>query len=806
MKGKFPIQLHVGFFKMLTCKICNKKLYSLESFFLHIRYNHPSIEQIKCPYENCSRVYSNRSSIKKHVRNQSVHSGSLENFELTERDVTRTKLVVNGPVTGSNDTVSEIISNLKKEMMKHALKLLADELISRKKGFEMLRDSFECYSKAFLSLRTIENGLFMESSNFNEFCEFFSDPSSVQSEYKLKKALVNAGVYVLSNDFTLSSMNVLTFVNGEPKFRLDKRILKLFNVSEMLQKLFNLPNIMAEVDTFVKNMQLCSDGSISNIVQSPLWQKLLSFEKKDDSICYLPITIYYDDFEPLNVIGSHSGAYKIGATYMGLPFLPEHIISKLQYILPVCLFFSEDCKLYGNDKIFKPVIEILNDLYSTGINVNYKKIRTVKFIVTLILGDNLGLNGILSFSEGFNHNYYCRFCKAKKKVMQKQLIEDVSSLRNYDNYCADVLKDFAQTGIKENSIFNGIYRFHVTRNYSVDLLHDFLDGVCHYDLCNIIINLLKQNAFTLDELNSKIRYHNYGPFAKNKNLDPITPDMLNNCKIKCSGAEMQRLIINFSTIVGHCIKHDSPEWRLYLVLREILTIVTAKTIHRRTHELLANLVSEHHQRYLLCFPGDTLKPKHHFMVHYPRILQRIGPLSTVSCMRYESYHKKFKNISKVISCRINLLKTFATKIEFQFANFLLRFTKTLDEPSFGKIETVEITSLFRKYNFTFDAKEIVLSGWVDVGGVLVKRNCVIQTGVEIDDSPTFALVTDIIIIDKSKIMLGCQKITNLGFHHHFYAFSVCLEDEFFVCDFLKDNIKKVSYIFDSSNFKKYVSF
>lgn len=791
---------------MLTCKLCQKRNSSIETFFLHLRCSHPSIEKIKCPYEKCTRYYYDKSSLKKHLKNHFADSVSVDNFEKTENITEGSQNPLqNESFNKTNETLSEIILNLKNDMLRHALDLLSDEQITIKKSLEISKKSFECYSKAFLSLKKIENQFVEEATNLNDFYDFFSDTSAVQSEFKLKKALTNAGVYISSSDFTLSSTNVLTFVNGVPKLREEKQIVKLFDIRGVLHKFFNLPNIMAEVHTHVKSLQSCTDGSISNIIQSPLWQKLLSFEKNDESVLYLPINIYFDDFEPLNVIGSHSGAYKIGATYMGLPFLPDHIISKLQYIFPVALFFSEDRILHGNKKIFEPIVNMLNDLYCKGVNVNFGKIRTVKFIVALVLGDNLGLNGILSFTEGFNHNYYCRFCKLKKDVMKKQLTEDCKCLRNYQNYCLDLLENFSATGIKEDSIFNMLYRFHVTRNFSVDVLHDFLEGACHYDLCNIILNLLEQNAFTLDELNANIRFHNYGPFAKNKKLDPITYEMLKNKKIRSSGAEMHRLVVNFAFIIGHRVNKYSPEWKLYLVLRQILSIVTAKTIHRRTYELLSSLVSEHHTLYLQAFPNDTLKPKHHFMVHYPRIMQMIGPLSSVSCMRYESYHKKFKNVSKVISCRINLLTTFAKKIEFQLSNFFLNFEKTFDEAKFGKIEAVEKISLFRKYNFTSNSKKMVLSGFVDVGGILVKRNCVIQTAIEIDDTPIFGLVTDVIIKDESKILLGCQKITNLGFHQHVHAYSVCLEKEFFICEFSKDYLQKVSYIFDAGD-RKYVSF
>lgn len=138
--------------------------------------------------------------------------------------------------------------------------------------------------------------------------------------------------------------------------------------------------------------------------------------------------------------------------------------------------------------------------------------------------------------------------------------------------------------------------------------------------------------------------------------------------------------------------------------------------------------------------------------------------------------------------------------------FFLYFEKTFEEAKFGKCESFDKISLFRKYNFTSAAKKITVSPFADVGGIFLKRNCVVQIGKEIDDTPVFGLIIDVIVEDDHKILLGCQKILNLGFIERFYAFSVCLEEEFFICPFSKDYHKKVSYIVDVNDKKKYVSF
>lgn len=133
-------------------------------------------------------MYSNRLSLKSHLRNPALHlnepnsetnsvpksskplSGEGTQCTFSENEYK------NGNGENCNDTV--IISDLKLEMMKHAVSLFSDELISRKKSLEMLKQSFGYYSKAILSYRGC-----IKNQNFEEFCEFFDDPSSIQSEH-----------------------------------------------------------------------------------------------------------------------------------------------------------------------------------------------------------------------------------------------------------------------------------------------------------------------------------------------------------------------------------------------------------------------------------------------------------------------------------------------------------------------------------------------------------------------------------------------------------------------------------------------
>ena len=65
-------------------------------------------------------------------------------------------------------------------------------------------------------------------------------------------------------------------------------------------------------------------------------------------------------------------------------------------------------------------------------------------------------------------------------------------LRNEKNYERDLeLNESSQTGIKEDCIFHKLENFHVTKNKTVDPMHDILEGICRTEMTNIVLNFLK---------------------------------------------------------------------------------------------------------------------------------------------------------------------------------------------------------------------------------------------------------------------------------------------------------------------------
>ncbi|OXU27802.1 hypothetical protein TSAR_006192 [Trichomalopsis sarcophagae] len=153
----------------------------------------------------------------------------------------------------------------------------------------------------------------------------------------------------------------------------------------------------------------------------------------------LPIYLFNDDLEVGNAFGSHAGNLKFGALYASIACLPPRIASRLISIVLTLLVNSKDKKDVKDEDRFSKIVDELNFLREKGISIKDKNsLYTVKFQLVMILGDNLGLNGLFGFIESFLANYFCRICKALSDEACRITEEDETILRNRENYEADV--------------------------------------------------------------------------------------------------------------------------------------------------------------------------------------------------------------------------------------------------------------------------------------------------------------------------------------------------------------------------------
>ncbi len=107
-----------------------------------------------------------------------------------------------------------------------------------------------------------------------------------------------------------------------------------------------------------------------------------------------------------------------------------------------------------------------------------------------VIGDNLWMHSILGFTESSSWHYSCRLCLTEKADVQLVYIKDdfmviLHDCTIYEQHCSE-LESYPKLksthGLKRNSTLNSLQYFHVCHNYSLDVMHDLLEGVSNYKI------------------------------------------------------------------------------------------------------------------------------------------------------------------------------------------------------------------------------------------------------------------------------------------------------------------------------------
>lgn len=282
-------------------------------------------------------------------------------------------------------------------------------------------------------------------------------------------------------------------------------------------------------------------------------------------------------------------------------------------------------------------------------------------------------------------------------------------------------------------------------NISVDVMHDVWEGVVQYDIAKILNVFINTNKyFSLEQLNQRILAFPYQEWG-NK-LVEIQKNHLKK-KLKMSSAENMTLARNFTLLIGDLVPQDNSCWDLFLKLKKALDLIMDNVPRINSHKYLKVLISE----YLNClnevFPA-SIKPKHHHLIHYPRVLSQMGPLWHLSSMWFESRHREGKKVSRAAICRANICHTIAIKTQLQLNH---RFVSKDPLPSIFTLGPVENSRLIDLPYFlelqntiSISDESAVILKWITryskkilPGDILVEHN-------EESSDPTFFIIESFI--------------------------------------------------------------
>ncbi|XP_033624675.1 uncharacterized protein LOC117288084 [Asterias rubens] len=604
----------------LTCFKCYKSVNGLQALFQHHRYIHNihsnSSTNIICPV--CHLSYGLYKTYKRHVllhhQRAQVENGEAADafvyepdFDAADYDVqegvnSEGNISDNDSDEGDNgekfDDVKYCLVAFISSMKKKGVPTSSIEFMTR--NMEDLMTKGVCHAqKTICTLHEKYNNGSLDDYSFEEAfqgCTVISKPfDELNSEYKQIQYLMRNGYLVLPVEQILGYIYKpqLTKTGRMQQVR-QQESFQCVPFKKLCQTYLQQPGMMKAILSHEKEG---SESVLESYRDGEFFKK--EFAEENENI--FPVVLYCDDFEPANPLGSRRGQHKLCAFYIQFLNIPRKLQSSLDNILLAALAKSKLVSKYGIDSILKVLVNDLQEMYTDGIHVNspgeYQGL--VKPKLFQICGDNLGLHLVMGFSCGFTANYPCRRCKAPRGTCQEQEEEQRNLLRNRENFEEDIeTNNLAETGVSRNGILNELPYYHVTDNYVLDIMHDFLEGMVPLEVKLVIQYLIDDGKFTLEELNSRITAFSYGFVDKQNRPCQITAATLAKPKSSSrqTASQMQCLFLYLPLLIGDKVDRDeeSDVWELLLILLDIYKLVVAPSISIEATFMLKAKIGDHH--------------------------------------------------------------------------------------------------------------------------------------------------------------------------------------------------------------------
>ncbi|XP_072142066.1 uncharacterized protein [Dermacentor andersoni] len=374
------------------------------------------------------------------------------------------------------------------------------------------------------------------------------------------------------------------------------------------------------------------------------------------------LQLYSDEFEVCNPIGSKRGTHKLTAVYFSVLNSCANLRSQLTGINLALLVRDKHVSTYGLPKIIAPLLEDVSRLENEGIVVNKKVLKGSVFVFT---GDNLSTHRMGGFKCSFSHGRICRYCMALRTEINYKHLETDYVLRSPEGHRHHL--SMLSAGLPTTSLYGvrspcalQCQGFDPTQHFPPDIMHDMHEGVLPFSLRHIIRYLISKGCFSLQFLNSCISRWKYDPSDVRNKPEAISNTFLQaKAPFKGSATQCFCLFCHLALFVGECVPSEDEVWQLYLLLRDITDIIMCRKLPVSYIAYLQRKIQLFLLDFSRLFPSVSFPCKMHYLIHYPSIMQKFGPLILLWAMRFEAKHQYFKDIARKIHNFKNLCHTLA---------------------------------------------------------------------------------------------------------------------------------------------------
>jgi hypothetical protein len=755
---------------------------------------------VKCGQDGCMRTFRYPRALVRHIEanHNEINNEIDEHAEFGDMDSDEDNglihpLAVNHPVQLD---VEEFSSDVTKSAAIFLAKMKASSSTVQSTVDHVVSGSTELFSSIISRLKQ-ETEQYLETQNIDpndpgkeQLISFFNQCENpfqdLETAHQQQKYFINNGHFVKPREIPVG-------VAYNPRNNREtghvEQIAK--HVTFQYIPLRDLLKCILESKGFMKAMmehRPSQDGIMRDFHDGTFCKEHEFFSKEN----IIRLLLFVDDCEIANPLGSKAGLHKTTMVYFIVLNIPPRLRSSLNNCYLVALFNAGDVKTYGYAPFLQPIVKDIKFLEQEGISISTEDFQgnvLLRAGIAQLTGDNLGVNGILGFVESFMSNHYCRFCNMHRNEMQNSSTADPEQLRNVRGYENDLEKNnYTETGIKSHCALNDVGNFHVATNYAPDIMHDLLEGVCGLEVYLVIAQLIGEGLFDLDLLNSRITSFDYSTTdAKNK-PSPISLSKLQQPDGAAgqTATQMWCLIRNLPLLIGDKVPEEHPYFELLLQLLECMDFIFCPEITIEETFFLKHLIKEHHEYFLDLFPDRTLKPKHHFMTHYPQQIRLLGPLVHFWTMRFEAKHRFFKRLAHIVCNFKNILKTLSYRHQMFLCCHIMSSKDVVErdlEVGPGSKEMIasltgaELIVRALAVNM-FD--DVYVAKWCVVHGIKYCKNLMVITGKTDDLLPSFHQILYIIVGENNNIYLQTQKWTTIAYDRHTHSY-VIEEPEETIC-------------------------
>jgi hypothetical protein len=623
------------------------------------------------------------------------------------------------------------------------------------------------------------------ASNVFKIIDVMENPFlGLETTFQQTKYFKEKGYYVEPHTFTIDSRIVHSLGNNEsgPSYQVKRITGEFVSLKEVLTRFLLLPGVMKNVKDYMNS----EEELICDFKDGLLWKNhpVRLRHCMSQNTVVIPVFAFYDDLETANPLGSHATIHKVGLKYNVIKAWKPMLNAKLENILLSMVITSAE---RITKDVFDIYIDEMSQLENEGFVITVEGIEYT-IIVTMVqmIGDNLGLNGMLGYVESFTANFPCRLCKLRRDMFNKTFVEQKNLLRSHESYVEDLARnDPSATGIKHDCVYNNLPSFHVSQNVFCDFMHDVLEGTCRYVIATLLNHFIfVRKYFTLDTLNARISYFKYDHSSRPPSLNA---DHIKKCNVTLSAIEMLNLTLALSLMVGDLVPAGDDAWQVYLMLRKILVFCCGLSFSVDELDYLETLVSEFLSEYHSKF-GASITLKFHNLTHYPRVLHFLGPLYHSWVLRCEAKHSELKKIAQSSGTFKNISRTLAVRHQMRQAERFMsnkgftdecdvEFTSRVMDSMILKnaVNGSVISCLLGNYGLF---RELFSTGSLSVNAVSYKIGDILLSIENEDDIyPMFLKIEAIYVTDCRDCFLICEKQYTLNENDHYQAFEVIRSSE-----------------------------